>query len=81
MNLVTTDNATISLTTCLVGLLLIAPRTQLRATVQYVVMTFRRPPNDERPEPPAKERHPEITVSQPASPRDPQLHAVGSSTP
>ena len=44
VNLVTTGNAAISLSACIVGLLLLAPRTSVRAAVRYSVMMLRRPP-------------------------------------
>lgn len=54
MNLVTTGNAAISLSTCIVGLLLLAPRTSVLASVRYAVLMMRRTPvvemDDERPQ-------------------------------
>ena len=54
MNLVTTGNAAISLSTCIVGLLLLAPRTSVLASVRYVVLMMRRTPVvemvDDRPQ-------------------------------
>ena len=47
MNLVTTGNATISVLTFIVGLLLLAPRTSLMESVRYLVM-MRRTPVEER---------------------------------
>lgn len=41
MNLVTTGNATISIATCIVGLLLFLPRTNLKAAVRFTLMSFR----------------------------------------
>ena len=43
MNLVTTGNLAISVSTCIVGLCLLAPRTNMRAAVRYAVMLMRRP--------------------------------------
>ena len=42
MNLVTTGNVAISVSTCIVGLLLLAPRTEVRAAVRYTIMMMRR---------------------------------------
>ncbi len=50
----TTGNAAISLSTCIVGLLLLAPRTSVLASVRYAVLMMRRTPvvemDDERPQ-------------------------------
>ena len=43
MNLVTTGNLAISVSTCIVGLCLLAPRTNMLAAVRYAVMLMRRP--------------------------------------
>lgn len=43
MNLVTTGNLAISVSTCIVGLCLLAPRTNMRAAVRYTIMMMRGP--------------------------------------
>ena len=42
VNLVTSGNATISLATCIVGLVLFLPRTNLRAAANYTLMSINR---------------------------------------
>ncbi len=47
MNLVTTGNAAISISTCIVGLLLLAPRTNIAAAVRFTVSMIRRPDSNQ----------------------------------
>lgn len=61
MNLVTTGNAAISLSTCIVGLLLLAPRTNIRAAVRFTITMMLRPaPDAGVPQPAAEE--PEVVL-------------------
>ena len=47
MNLVTTGNAAVSITTCIVGLLMLAPRTNVVAAVRFAVTMMRRDSSDD----------------------------------
>ncbi len=42
MNLVTSGNATVTLSACIVGLLLVLPKTNLRSIVRYSLFVTRR---------------------------------------
>ena len=65
MNLVTSGNGTISLTTFIVGFVLLAPNSNVRSSVRFVVMMLRRPPTDKRVAPRAKCSHSELTTTRP----------------
>ena len=67
MNLVTTGNAAIILTTCMFGLLLFLPRTNVRAAVTYAITMMRRPVGSGRPAVPTFEE-PEPLLVQDAEP-------------
>lgn len=70
MNLVTTGNVAISVSTCIVGLLLLAPRTNIMAAARFTItMMRRRTPDAVIYEPSVDERE-VVMVPEPAPVRE-----------